>query len=322
MTEKQNAMEIIRFGRPERIVQGLKDYSLSYLGCDHEGFEGGGHHLSVGSKWTDIWGTVWHKEHADVMGFPRGNPLAEPAALKGYRWPDPDDERICSKIYALAKGFPGGDLFLSGRNRDTLWEKAYMLVGMENMMVCFYTEPEFAREILRRIMDFQLGIAKHYLKLGIEVVHMGDDLGTQSSLILSPSVINEFLLPEYKRLFTLYKKHGIVVNFHSCGHIEPMLDTFMELGVDILNPLQATANNLAAVRSRTQGRMALAGGVSTKALMDGPVEKIKSEVRAAIRLLGAEGGYFCSSDQWMPFPEAHVRAFEEAVEEYGRYPIC
>ena len=321
MTDKQNALEIIRFGKPERIVSGLSDYGLSYLGCDHEGYEGGGHHLPVGSKWTDIWGTVWHKEHADVMGFPRGNPLAELDALQYYQWPDPDDERICGRIYKLAQDYPGGDLFLSGRNRDTLWEKAYMLVGMENMMVYFYTEPEYAREILHRIMDFQLGIAAHYVPLGIEVAHLGDDLGTQNSLILSPSIIEEFLVPEYKRLFGFYKKHNIIIDFHSCGHIEPALDTFMDLGVDILNPIQVTANDLAAVRRKTQGRMTLAGGISTKMLMEGPTDRIRNEVRHTIRLLGMQGGYFCSPDQWLPFPEAHYEAYQEALDEYGRYPL-
>lgn len=320
LTEKQNALEIIRFGSPDHVAPGLSEHVLYYLGCDHEGYEGGGHHLPVGSEWTDIWGTVWCREHADVMGFPRGNPLSEPALLAEYRWPDPDDERICNKIYELARNFPGGDLFLTGRNRDTLWEKTYMLVGMENAMVYFYTEPEFMREVLHRIMDFQLGIASHYVRLGIEVAHLGDDLGTQSSLILSPSIIQDFLMPEYRRIFDFYKRHGVLVDFHSCGHIEPVLDLFMELGVDILNPLQASANDLSAVRIKTQGRMALMGGISTQTLMEGPTDKIRKEVCQAIGELGARGGYFCAPDQWMPWPDAHYRAYREVLEEYGVYP--
>lgn len=321
MTEKQNALEIIRFGKPERITGGLKDYGLQYLGCNHEGYTGGGHHLPVGSKWTDIWGTVWHKEHAGVMGFPRGNPLADISSLKTYQWPDPNDERICARIYTLAEQYPGGDLFLTGSNRDTLWEKAYMLAGMENMMAFFYTEPEYAREILHHIMDFQLGIAAHYVSLGIEIANLSDDLGTQNSLILSPYIIADFLLPEYRRLFAFYKEHGILINFHSCGHIEPILDVFMDLGVDILNPIQASANNLANVRRKTQGRMALAGGISSKTLMEGPSDKIKDEVRNTLKLLGVHGGYFCSPDQWMPFPEKHYTAYLEAVDDYGRHPL-
>lgn len=321
MTNRENALQIIRFGKPERVTAGWPDYGLNYLGCNHEGYDGGGDDLPVGSKWKDIWQTEWHKEYEGVMGFPKGNPLADMGSLKSYVWPDPNDERICGQIYDKAKGFPGGDVFLSGANRDTLWEKAYMLVGMEQMMVYFHTEPEYAREILRRIMDFQLGIAAHYVSLGIEIAHLGDDLGTQHSLILSPVTIQEFLVPEYRRLFGFYKQHNILIGFHSCGHIEPILDVFMDLGVDMLNPIQATANNLAAVRRKTQGRMALVGAISTKTLLEGPAGRIREEVRRAIDTLGQNGGYFCAPDQGMPFPQAHYQAYLDALEEFGTYPL-
>ena len=92
-----------------------------------------------------------------------------------------------------------------------------MLVGMENMMVYFYTEPEFAKEVLGRIMDFQLGIAKMYVENGAEVVRLADDLGGQTSLLMSREMIEEFLVPEYRRLIEFYKKHNVIIEFHSCG---------------------------------------------------------------------------------------------------------
>lgn len=321
MTNKENTLRIIRFDRPKQVLGSVPCYGLSYLGCDHQGYAGGGHHQPAGSKWRDIWSTEWHKEYPDVMGFPKGNPLSDPSFLSDYLWPDPKDDRICGQIYQQYADFPGGDLFLCGSHRDTLWEKSYMLVGMETMMMYFYTEPKYAKEILRHIMDFQLGIAKHYAACGIEIANMGDDLGTQNSLILSPQILKEFLYPEYKRLFSFYREKGILISFHSCGQIEPVLEMFMTLGVDILNPVQATANNLESVRKVTQGRMALAGGISTDILITGPVSRIQEEVRDKIHLLGKEGGYFCSPDQSMPFPAEHVRAYREALAVYGNYPI-
>ena len=322
MNAKENALRIIRFDQPERVVGGTPGHGLDYRGCNHEGYTGGGHDCPVGSKWVDIWQTEWHKEHAGVMGFPRGNPLAQVESLKNYCWPDPNDERICAPIYEKAKEFPGGDLFLSGSHRDTLWEKSYMLVGMENMMVYFHTEPNFAREVLRRIMDFQLGIAAHYLKLGVEIVRLGDDMGTQQGPLLGPKIMTEFLVPEYKRLFELYKKNKVLINFHSCGCIEQVLPIFMELGVNILNPIQVTANNLDRIRALTMGKMALQGGVSTVTIMDGPVEAIEKEVRQRLWQLGRNGGYFCGADQGMPWPKEHIEAVQNAVEKYGRYPIA
>jgi uroporphyrinogen decarboxylase len=325
MNAKENALAIIRFNHPERIVSGVPGYGLCYHGCNHEGYEGGGHDCPVGSRWTDIWGTTWHKEHADVMGFPRGNPLAEPENLRTYRWPDPDDERIVAAIYkghaAFMAAGTGGEQFLCGSHRDTLWEKSYMLAGMENMMVNFRLEPNFVREVLHRIMDFQMGIARHYLKLGIEMANLGDDLGTQCGPLLGGEIVNEFLVPEYRRLFGLYRSRGVLIGFHSCGRVHEMLPIFMDLGVNVLNPVQATANDLDFVRRQTAGRMALQGGVSTHTIMAGPVEAIVAETRQRMWQLGADGGYFCSPDQGMPFPPAHIAAVNETVERFGRYPI-
>jgi len=325
MNAKENALEAIRFGRPERVPSGLPCRRITYLGCDHQGYEGGGHHLPVGSKWTDIWGTVWHREHEGVMGFPRGNPLADfPRAMKGYRWPDPDDERIVSAIYEQADAFhqeANGELFLMGAHRDTLWEKSYMLVGMENVMCAFFTEPGAVRDMLHRIMDFQLGIAKHYAAAGVEVVALGDDLGMQTGPLLSLELVREFLVPEYRRLFEFHRSRGTLVTFHSCGHVMHLLETFIELGVDVLNPIQATANDLPEIRRVTQGRMALSGAVNSDVIMDGPPERITRLVRRRLWQLGRKGGYICGPDQGLPWPEEHFQAVRAAVEEHGGYPI-
>lgn len=322
MTDKQNTLEIIRFGRPERITGGLAPVQgTGYFGMNHENAAGQGHEQPVGAVWTDIWGTEWHKEHAGVMGFPRGNPLADLRAMTNYAWPDPDDERLVKQIYTQAKDCNHQTHFLSGGHRDTLWEKAYMLCGMENMMCNFYAAPEATRELLHRIMDFQLGIARHYLAVGVTAVCCGDDLGTQNAPLLSPELVQDFLVPEYRRLFTLYKQHGVIISFHSCGHIIPLLETFIDLGIDILNPVQATANDLGDVRRITQGRMALAGGLSSGMLVDGPPERIRREVRRLLWKLGRDGGYFCAPDQGMPWPPEHFAAYEQALADFGSYPL-
>ena len=322
MTDKENALEIIRFGKPERVLAGCPTHGIAYRGCNHEGYAGGGHHLPVGSRWTDVWGTLWHRSHEGVMGFPQFHPLADLVqALPRYTWPDPEDERICGPIYERARDWDREATFLSGSHRETLWEKSYMLVGMEDLMCFFHTEPNAVRELLHRIMNFQLGIAKHYLAAGVEMVGMGDDLGTQGGLLMSPEVLQDFFVPEYRRLFGFYRQQGILVNFHSCGNITPALEMFMDLGVDILNPVQATANDLDAVRRITQGRMALQGGVSSATLVAGPVSAIGREVAQRLWQLGHDGGYFCGPDQGMPWPEEHIQAMREAVVEMGTYPL-
>ena len=321
MDERENALRIIRFGSPERVVESPPWRFVRYFGCEHEGFEGGGPDMPVGSRWKDIWGTGWRRELESIMGFPGEYPPADVGALRDYQWPDPNDERLCSEVYRVAERERREGVFLMGSHREVLWEKAYMLVGMENLMVYFRTEPGFVREVLRRVMDFQLGMAEHYLKVGVEFVAPNDDMGAQTGPLLGPDIVDEFLMPEYERLFEVYRKGGVMIRFHSCGNVEWMLERFMKLGVDVLHPVQATANDLTRVREATQGRMALEGGVSTVTIMKGPAEAIEREVRERLWQLGREGGYFCAADQCLPFPEEHIGALRKAVGKYGRYPL-
>jgi uroporphyrinogen decarboxylase len=331
MNPVETYFRTLKFQPVDRVLHHEPTYEAHYFGANHEGFDWAqGDDSPVGSRWTDIWGTGWHKLHPGVMGMPEMNPLADPSNLDHFSWPDADDERVCMQIYRMAEAYQNNtgpdQRLLVGSHRDTLWEKAYMLVGMENMMMYFISEPDYAREILHRIMDFQLGMAQHYLKVGIRLAQLGDDLGTQIGPLLGPRIVNEFLVPEYRRLIALYQRHGVLIGFHSCGHLggdrpDSLLNTFMALGVDVLNPVQATANNLDLVRRVTQGRMALRGGVSSGIVMDGPVERIEAEVCQRLWQLGRAGGYICSPDQGMPYPEGHVQAVENAVEKYGVYPI-
>jgi hypothetical protein len=103
MNARENALAIIHFGRAERIVGEPPVHRIAYMGCHHESIDGsGGHECAVGSEWTDIWGVGFRKAMAGHMGFPIFHPLADVKALAHYRWPDPDDERICGRIYRQA----------------------------------------------------------------------------------------------------------------------------------------------------------------------------------------------------------------------------
>ncbi|MCG3178424.1 MAG: hypothetical protein BIFFINMI_00751 [Phycisphaerae bacterium] len=327
LNAKENALRILRFERPERIVGGPPTHNCSYFGVNHEPLAGvGGHDSPIGTVWHDIWGVGWRKELDGVMGFAIEHPLADfttPGVLERFAWPDPDDERLVGPIRERAAACPDRDAtFLIGSHRETLWERCYNLVGMDRLMMAMVDAPAAVHELLTRVMDFQLGVAKHYLSVGVDFIGLGDDLGSQRAPLFSRRLLEEYFVPQYRRLVSLYKRRGVLINFHSCGNVEPIVDFFMDMGVDCLNPVQASANDLDAIRARTAGRMALQGGVSTHAIMTGPVEAIIAETRRRLWQLGRDGGYFCGPDQGMPFPEAHIAAMRETVQRYGVYPIA
>jgi uroporphyrinogen decarboxylase len=322
MTARENVLRVLACDEPEYVPGGLPLRGLSYLGSNHESYDGtGGDGAAAGSTWFDIWGVGWHKELEGVMGMPQHNPLADITRVDSYPFPSPYDPRICERIAAGPGEYDREQQFLCGHHRDTLFEQAYMLVGMENLFVAFHEEPNAVRTLFHHIIDFHLGLAEQYVARGVEWASMGDDLGHQQGLLFSPDIMAEFFLPEYHRLLGFYEARGVRVNFHSCGRVQDLAETFIALGVDVLNPVQATANDLPVLRARTQRRVTLMGGVPSHVVLEGPVARIRAEVKEKIGLLGREGGYICTPDQGLPFPPEHLKAFAEAVEEFGRYPL-
>ena len=321
---KENALHIINFNQPERIEICTPMNLLSYLGCNHESFSVISQiDKEKCSEWKDIWGTTWRFIPGSISEMPIDYPLDNGKEdIKEYEWPDPNDDRLIAKInqdFAVINDPQEG--FLTGLHRDLLWEKSYMLAGMENVMTWFKLEPNLVKEIFHHIMDFQMGIAIQYINIGVELVKFTDDLGGQINSLFSHATFEEFFLPEYLRIFNFYHENNVLIYFHSCGHIEPFLDDFINLGVNILNPVQASANNLDYVREKTAGKIALEGGVSSAIVMHGDEAEVEKEVKHRIIQLGQNGGYFCKPDQTMPYPKKNIKRLTDTVKRYGTYPL-
>ena len=323
MTAKENLQRVLAFDHPAFVPMSVPVYMLHYNGAGHEARDGSaGDGAPAGARWTDIWGVGWHKELPDVMGMVEYSPLADLTRVDDFSFPSAEDPAINAPLLADPLDFDREQLYLAGTHRDLLFEAAYKLVGMQQLFIAMHEQPAAVKRLLQRITDFHLGLAHLYLARGVEWILTGDDLGHQHGLLFSRNMLEEFFLPEYRRLFSLYRDHGIRINFHSCGQIQDMLDIFIDLGIDILNPIQASANDLALVRTRTQGHLTLQGAIPSHLITEGPIERIRSEVRDTIHLLGCAGGYICTADQFLPAPPAHLQAFAEAVQEFGRYPLA
>jgi uroporphyrinogen decarboxylase len=316
MTEIENFYQLVKFEKPEFIPSKIPDHHAAYLGSYHESFDGLGHHSPVGTVWKDVWGITWKKEIDGIMGFPIEHPLADLTELDGFAFPDLADPRLTARLYEEAKKADGR--LLSGANNNLVWEKACYLVGMENLMVYLYTEPELVKKLFHRIMDFQLSLAEHNVKAGCKVIKIADDHGAQNALLLGMDMFNKFILPEYERIFDFYRDKGVVINYHSCGYIEPLIGTFINLGIHILNPVQATANDLERVRDLSKGKLVLQGAVNSHVVYNGTEDEIRGLVRQRIDALGKGGGYICCPDQGLEYPPRHIEILEDEVAQYGR----
>jgi uroporphyrinogen decarboxylase len=268
--------------------------------------------------------------------FPSVCPLASATTIQeieDYAWPDMDDPTRVAHVAAEAA-------LLAAENRyaimATPWllfplERAFAMQGMEAFLANLALEPDFAEALLWKIQERCKVLMGHFLAaLGdnVDIIKIGDDLGTQESLLMSPGMYRRILKPihaDYIRF--IRERTSAKVFFHTDGDVFPLIDDFVEMGIDILNPIQTSAgkmSNLTELKARWGDRLTFCGGIDTQRILPtGTPDEVRAEVRRVIGILGPGGGYMVSSVHTVmnDVPAENVLALVDAVREYGAYPI-
>jgi uroporphyrinogen decarboxylase len=310
LSAKENYLEAIRFGSPDHVPLGCEDIYLSFQ------FEG---NFRM-ADWTDAWGVGWEMALAGTVPFPRGNPLPSLDALDDYAFPSPEDLVLTDGSRASLDAVDRGAKLVSGDLTYLLFERAWAIMGMDNFLAALITHPAEAHALLHGIACYARRVFDRYLELGVDAIGFSEDLGTQRALTMSPAMFREFLLPEYRYCFENLLAAGTIINFHSCGCVTEIAGDLAGIGVTVLNPVQARANDLAAIKSATAGRMALNGAIDTAVLARGRPEDVRAEVGRIMEVLKPGGGYVCAPDQSIPgIPPENTAALWEAARELGRY---
>jgi uroporphyrinogen decarboxylase len=165
----------------------------------------------------------------------------------------------------------------------------------------------------------------HFLEaLGdnVDIIKIGDDLGTQDSLMMSPDMYRQMLKPVHADYVQFIKERtSAKVFFHTDGDVFPLIDDFVEMGIDILNPIQTSAgkmSNLQELKARWGDRLTFCGGIDTQRILPrGTPEEVRAEVRRVIEILGPGGGYMVSSVHTVmnDVPAENILAMVDAVME-------
>ncbi len=263
-------------------------------------------------SWTDHWGTVWQAELPGRVPTDVGHPLADLTRLDTYAFPDPwaltwsdDDQR---QLEALKKR----DILVGGIHIKFVCERLCCLMGMDNFMLALYEDPDRLQRLINGIVAYNRVCIGRLLDLGVETLHVSEDLGTQQDLMLSPELFRRFLLPAYEACFDEPKRRGVLIDFHSCGAVEKIIPDLMAVGVDILNPVQVTANDRRRVKERVRGKMAVLGGINSQVVHTGTPDAVRAEVREAFAVWAPGGGWIAAPDQVLTgAPEENVRVFWE-----------
>lgn len=281
------------FEARERLNACIKERGLSYpadFGNHIVGVGGVRDHFEElpGAQFRDYFGVVWDRSEDKDIGVVANRLFPEPD-MSLYKFPDPVG-RLEFPDEAAGKASRGEayPIFSIG---FSLFERAWTLRGMENLLMDFYENPDFVRALLRSIADFNIAQIEEALKHDPDAVMFGDDWGQQHGLIMGPELWREFILPELRRMYGAAKQAGKKVLIHSCGDVDELFDDLVAIGLDCFNPFQPEVMDVFDLFKRYRGKLAFWGGLSTqKTLPYGTPGQVR---QATLDLLkaGADGGY-------------------------------
>ena len=282
-------------------------------------------------SWTDEFGSRYER-CGNYTEFTR--PVLAGATfdeIKAYRFPDPrDPARYEGLEEEVGELYESTDYALVGGFLPNLYYTAWVLRGMQQFTEDVMLEPELADYLLDSITDHYLAMADEFLgRVGkyLEMQWVGDDWGLQTAPFLPPKMFEESIVPRFKKIIDFIKsKSDAKIVYHSCGVTYELLDGFIEMGVDIIQPVQANAkgNENAERLKREYGkRIMFHGNTNNQGVFHRSKEEVMADALYRIRHLAPGGGYIFSSGHNIQgnMPPENILAFFNTAKEFGTYPI-
>lgn len=269
----------------------------------------------------DEWGTVrinYGEYHVPVQF-----PVESIDDFKNMKIPDPDDELRYSKIIRVQKEI-GDDIAIVPRVKD-VFSIPRDLMGFESFLISFHLDPELVDELIAMSVENSIRIAKNLKSLGIEVIVIGDDIATNSGLLISPEMYRSRVLPHFNRLVRAFKNIGLLVIKHTDGDISEIVEDLINSGIDCLDPIDPLGNMDMGYMKRTYGnRIALKGNVDcVRTLVDKSEADVIWEVKQCILQGSIGGGHIISSSNTIHsgINPKNYMCFLQAIKKYGQYPL-
>jgi uroporphyrinogen decarboxylase len=292
---------------------------------------------SEADHFYDEWGVKWKEVNSNGIIYRElaENPLetATIADLEDYPWwPDPlDPARYQGVQHHADQMFSGTDFGLVGCPAfNSVWERAYFMCGFSRMLESLVADPEFVHAVFRKITDIILASLERYLSLvgqTIQVIKLGDDLGSQESSLMSPATYRKNIKPYHREIFQYIKSHSRAhVFLHSCGSIYKLIPDLVDAGVEILNPVQVSAADMDTKRLKSEfgDHLTFWGAIDTQhVLPHGSPEEVRQEVRRRIADLGESGGYVVAPVHNVQgdVPAENIVTMYQSARQFGQSPV-
>jgi len=315
MSKRQAIIDALNFRRPEYVpwawgpTYDCAEKLKRHLGVDDLAEFIDPHTLSLdpaGLVWTetkpghyrDTYGVTWDRTVDKDIGTPVDWPLKNPGDLDRYQFPNADNDEWYAYIPAAIDA--AKDLFAVYNVHFSLFERAWTLRGMPDLLMDMIERPAFVDELLDAITEHNLQQIRHALQFNIDAVYFGDDYGAQRGLIMGGTHWRRFIKPRLARMFKPIRDAGLFVHIHSCGCVSELFDDLIEIGLSQFNPFQPEVMDVFEMLRRYRGRLAFHGGMSIQKVLPFGTEQ---EVRDAAQKLidaGRDGGYVFSPSHAVP----------------------
>lgn len=248
--------------------------------------------------WEDEFGVQWNRTVDKDIGVV-SNQVINERNFDDYVFPDPHDPRRYEDFDAVASDKRGQ--FVVANIGFSLFERAWTMYGMENLLLAMAADPDFAHNLLNRILEHNLARIEHACSFDIDAMMFGDDWGSQRGLIMGPALWREFIKPRVWDMYQAVRRKNKFVLIHSCGKVDELFPELIECGLHCFNPFQPEVMDPFDIKRKYGDRLSFYGGISTqKTLPYGTVDQVKDEVRRLLTEVGKDGGYIAAPSHCIP----------------------
>ena len=278
--------------------------------------------MMTNAEWINEWGVGWKHIVGGVGATDVINPLTDWAQLDQYLatgFPDPDEP---GRLEAVAA--PAAALHRAGKYVFSLFGEVFFRVfsirGFENALMDFHLEERNMQRLLEAMLDYALKLVRQFAKVGVDALLFTDDWGTQRGLLMSPPTWRKFFKAGYATLFSETHRCGMDCFLHTCGHVTEIVDDLIDVGLDVLDPVQLSAMDIGELARRFGGRISFCGTIDVQQLLPrAKPQEIKDAIHRSIDVLGSPFGnalILAPTNTITPdVPLENLRAMFEACHE-------
>ena len=248
--------------------------------------------------YTDEWGVGW-TVHPYQTPFGTGHyteiashPLADDGSISGYRPPDPNRPELYTDAEQVIRDFKG-EYWIVGVTVTTVFEAAWALRGLEQMLIDMVVDPDLANQVLHWPYQYHLTAAKRLVEMGVDMVWLGDDVGTQHEMLISPMMWRKYFKWRMAEMIQELKAINpqVKVAYHSDGDIRRIIPELIEIGLDVLNPVQPASMDPAEIKAQYGDKLCFWGTIDEQQTLPfGSPEEVRAEVLERLRTSGRGGG--------------------------------